>query len=63
MASLPKPSPEPRFLTLEELEAIKGTPAFEVEYYRQLSSVAERDRRNQCADRIEPDEEDLQGWS
>ena len=62
MASLPKPSAEPRYLTLEELEAIKGTPAFEKEYLRQLSAVAAHDRETNCVDRIEPDEEDLQGW-
>lgn len=55
MASLAKPNPEPRFLTLEELEAIRGTPAFEVEYARQLRAAADHYRRTKHADLLEPD--------
>lgn len=62
MASLPKPDLTPRFMSLEELLAIKGTPEFEAEYRRQMEFIAEHDRRTNNADRMEPDEEDLAGW-
>lgn len=55
MASLPKSSPELRYLTLPELEAIRGTPEFEVEYARQLQAVAEHYRQTKHADLLEPD--------
>ena len=55
MASLPKPNPETQFLTLGELEAIRGTPEFEAEYRRQLQAVAEHYRRTRHADLMEPD--------
>ena len=45
MASLPKYEPSPRFLTAEELLEIRGTPAFETEYRRQVLAVAEHTRR------------------
>ncbi len=54
MASLPKPDPK-RFLTIDELWAIRGTPEFEAEYKRQLDSIAKHDRENNYSDRMEPD--------
>lgn len=60
MASLPKPLPERVPMTAEELLAIRGTPEFEEEYRRQLLAIAEHDRRNNFADRMEPDWEWLE---
>ena len=55
MASLPKSEPEPRYLTLAELEAIRGTQAFAVESGRQLQALAAHYRRTNHADLMDPD--------
>lgn len=57
MASLPKPTPEPPFLSLEELEAIYGTPAYEEECQRQMRALVEHNRQIGYRDRVEPDGE------
>jgi len=62
MASLPKLDPAPRFLTAEELLAIRGTPEFDIEYRRQMAVIAEHDRRTSNANRMEIDWEALSGW-
>ncbi len=54
MASLPKSDPT-RYLTIDELWAIRGTPEFEAEYMRQLAAIAKHDRESNFADRMEPD--------
>jgi hypothetical protein len=58
MASQPKPDPK-RFLTIDELWAIRGTPEFEAEYKRQLSAIAQHDRETRNADRMPVDWEAL----
>jgi hypothetical protein len=62
MASLPKSDQSARFLTAEELLEIRGTPAFEVEYRRQMAKIAEHDRQTGNADRMEVDWGSVKGW-
>jgi len=62
MASLPNPELTSRFLTAEELLAIRGTPEFEAEYRRQAVAVAEHDSRAGKVDRLEPDWGSIKGW-
>lgn len=55
MAMLPKPEPNWIPMTAEELLAIRGTPQFDAEFKRQLTAIAEHDRRNKNADHLEID--------
>ncbi|MEO7028201.1 MAG: hypothetical protein ABI147_02225 [Acidobacteriaceae bacterium] len=53
MATLPKTDLTARYLTAEELLAVRGTPEFEIEYRRQRTIIAEHMRkigRNEAAE-------------
>jgi hypothetical protein len=55
MATLPIPDPTPRFLSVEELLALRGTPEFETEFRRQRLYLAEHDRLTKPEDRFPVD--------
>jgi hypothetical protein len=63
MASLPNAELNSRFLTAEELLSIRGTPAFEAEYRRQLLAVAEHTRRLGRNEAAEFFDWNVPGWT